>query len=173
MADIRRIGREETIDVGPRPAWVLVGLAAVYWLIAGGVAFVQYKDAYQTQVHRIEDLKEKGLLTSDRRLDRARMATLAAEAVRNNACFEAHPAPPGQVGPWTPADCDPYLPREADADAADAVFAANNPRSSVLAGQLSASRALRVWALGFLPLAAVALLVAWIIGRIASARPEA
>jgi hypothetical protein len=172
MTEIRRISREEEIDAEPRRGWVVPAMAAAYWLIAGVVAFIQYQDAYQTQVHRLEDLKEKGLLTSDGRLDHTRMTVLAADAVRNNACYDAHPAPPGQVGPWTPPDCDPYLPRQADADAADAVWAAKNPGAATVAAQAAAGHILGVWALGFLPLSAVTLFVLWIIGRIGSARPE-
>jgi hypothetical protein len=169
MTDPGRTGLEE--GSGPRFLGLLATLAVIYWLIAAAVAFIQFQGAYQAQVHRLEDLREKGLLTSVGRLDRNRIAALAADAAKNSACYDAHPPPQGQTGAWTPPECDPYLPSEADADAADAVWAANNPGSGMMAGQKAAVGALRVWALGFLPLAAVAMFVVWIIGRVASARP--
>ncbi len=165
MADIRRT-RTAAETGGAAPWRILAALAIAYWLIASAVACYNYLAADQEQAHRLRDLSDKGLLTLAGKLDRTRLAALAADAAKNGACMDAHPPPPGQTGPWNPEECDPYLPREADADAADATWAASHPDSRAIAGWRAAGETLRLWAIGFAPLAVIALLIGWVLARL-------
>lgn len=144
---------------------MLARFALLYCVVAVGFALYHFQVAYQAQSHRLDDLSQKGILSVTGKLDRIRLAVLSADAAKNGACMEAHPPPPGQTGAWTPEECGPYLPRNAEADATDAIWASTHPGSRGLVGWAAAEDSLRAWALGFVPATVIVALVGWFFGR--------
>ena len=163
MADIQPIRRAGDSRAGV--PWALLGIVMLYWTVAAVVINDAYQDAFQRQAHRIDALTQNGLLTYNGKLNKSRIAPLAAEAEANRVCWDAHPKPDDEPEPWYPSECGVYQPRDQISDVDAATFAALHRDSAAQMAWDAARSPLLTCLLGFIGLGCVAMFATWVVGR--------